>query len=98
MPEGYSAEAPETIRETIAAQPETEEDPMVTNKLEEAHDANQDGKLQKEEITKLLEYTITAIERRGRIRASSELLKQFDTDDDGILSRYEISGIKDVLN
>ena len=68
--------------------------PSVTNRVEGVYDLNGDQKLQEEEILDLFSDVVSAVERRGDFDVSSTLLKDFDKNSDGKISRYEVWDIK----
>ena len=73
-------------------------DPKVTNRVERLYDLNRDGALQKTEVNDFYKDVVSSVKNKGTFRVSTDLLKQFDANDDGKISRYEIKSIADQIN
>lgn len=86
----YAAESVD--REELSAQP------RVTNRVERLYDLNRDGYLQQDEVADFYRDVVSSVQNRGSFRVSSELLRDFDADQDGRISRYEVSEISNRLN
>ena len=71
--------------------------PKVTNRLEQLYDANGDGRLEKSEIQELYRYALNVVEQHGKVRVASDLLKSFDTNEDGVISKWEARSLKRAL-
>ncbi len=71
--------------------------PAATNRVERIYDANKDGYLQETEIKEYLADVVSTVRRRGRASVSSSILKVFDKNGDGVITRYEVGAIKKVL-
>jgi len=74
------------------------EAPQVTSRTERIYDINRDGLLQQDEIQEFYRDIIASIDRRGEFKVRSGLLKVFDTNEDGKISRYEAKAIETQLN
>ena len=72
--------------------------PEVATRIEHIYDLDRDGRLQQNEITEFLADVVASVERRGSFSISSNLLKLFDKDEDGQISRLEADQIKQILD
>lgn len=82
----------QSVRDEIARVMQSQ--PKVANRTERLYDSNRDGLLQEDEIKNFYSDVVSATERRGQFRISSELLRGFDSDEDGRISRLEASNIR----
>lgn len=73
-------------------------DPLVTNRVERLYDLNRDGYLQSEEVNDFYKDVVSSVENKGSFRVSSELLRNFDANQDGRISRYEVGEITNQIN
>ncbi len=88
-----------------AAQKKAEEDkpkwvvtqPPVKTDIERRYDINRDGKLQLAEVKIYLRDTLDVIDEKGGITINSDILKEYDKNKDGVISRYESTKIKDLV-
>ena len=69
----------------------------VTNQDEELYDANKDGVLQNEEVQAFLKDVTIAVDKKGSFNVSSNILKEYDKDQDGSISRLEAQDIELAL-
>ncbi len=88
---GRTAKVEKKTKQTINV---LDANPKVSSRIERIYDVNQDGSLQRDEVSEFLKDVVSSVERRGEFSARSELLKKFDNDEDGLISRAEIPGIK----
>ena len=73
------------------------EEPKVTNKIEDAYDVNRDGKLQSAEVKILLRDVLDQVKEKGGFTLNMGVLKEYDKNKDGFISRLEAEEIiKDV--
>ena len=63
--------------------------PRVQNKVEQSYDVNRDGILQTAEIKTYLRDVLEAVEQKGGFLVDTPLLKEYDQNKDGIVSRLE---------
>ncbi len=68
--------------------------PMVNNSDERRYDVNRDGYLQLAETKIFLRDVVDDIDGRGGIAVHSDILKEYDDNDDGVISREEAEAIK----
>ena len=68
--------------------------PGVKNAAEKAYDVNRDGKLQSAEIKIYLRDVIKVIESKGGFTINSDVLKEYDKNRDGVISRFELPDLK----
>lgn len=92
-----STSTPKSAASTPAIEQKISSLPKATNRVERLYDRNQDGELQKAEVDNFFEDVISAVERRGDFSVSSQLLQEFDLDNDGKISKYEVRAIKSKL-
>lgn len=71
--------------------------PKVTSKIEESYDINRDKKLQSSEIKMFLRDVVDEINDKGGYTVNSDLLKQFDKNKDGIVSRLELPELQKLV-
>ena len=67
--------------------------PRVKTLDEKKFDANKDGILQATETSMMLKDAISMINSKGSVSASSDILKPYDSNGDGTISRYEALSI-----
>jgi len=79
------------INQLLASKPE------VSNRIERLYDVNRDGLLQEDEVLEYLKGVVTTIDRRGRFTVGSNILKKFDRNNDGSISKYEVQSLKDMI-
>jgi hypothetical protein len=68
--------------------------PGVKNAAEKAYDVNRDGKLQSAEVKIYLRDVIKVIESKGGFTINSDVLKEYDKNRDGVISRFELPDLK----
>ena len=68
--------------------------PWVTTRLERKYDINRDGKLQTAEVKIYLRDTVATIEKKGGIIINSDILLEYDINEDGVVSLKEIARLK----
>lgn len=68
--------------------------PLVTTRLERRYDINRDGKLQTAEVKIYLRDTIETIEEKGGILINSDILLEYDKNNDGVISLKEIEKLR----
>ncbi|MCA9395501.1 MAG: EF-hand domain-containing protein [Candidatus Omnitrophica bacterium] len=83
---------------TEPAGQEASAQPRVTNRVERLYDLNRDGFLQPDEVADFYRDVVSSVQNRGSFRVSSDLLRDFDSDQDGRISRYEVGEIANRLN
>ncbi len=66
----------------------------VMNKFEEAYDINNDGILESQEIKSFLKEVSSAVDKKGSFSITSDILKPYDKDKNGIISKDEIAAIE----
>ena len=64
--------------------------PSVSSRTDRRYDVNRDGKLQSAEIKVFLRDVIDQISRRGSYKVDSQLLEEYDKNNDGIIDRSEV--------
>lgn len=64
-------------------------EPKVSSKVERAYDVNRDGKLQTAEVKIFLREVLADIDEKGGYTVDSDILKEYDKNRDGVISRYE---------
>ena len=64
---------------------------------ERRYDLNGDGVLQSDEMTMFLKDVVDGVEKDGRYVVNSDILKQYDSNDDGYISKYEAAAIMRVI-
>lgn len=67
--------------------------PRVSSRVERIYDWNRDGRLQMDEIKEMYGDVVASVDRRGSFSVSSDLLKPFDGDSNGQITRYELDSI-----
>ena len=72
-------------------------EPVVKTEMERRYDINRDGKLQLAEVKIYLRDTLDVINEKGGITINSEILKEYDKNKDGVISKYESTKIKDLV-
>ena len=72
-------------------------EPVVKTETEKKYDINRDGKLQLAEVKIYLRDTLDVINEKGGITINSEILKEYDKNKDGVISKYESIKIKDLV-
>ena len=74
------------------------QEPRITAREEKRYDANRDRKFQPAESKVYLRRVIRKVESGGKVVSTSEILKEYDKDKDGVISLIEVDEIKeDVL-
>ena len=68
-------------------------EPKVANRYERLYDIDRSGTLSAAEAKELLGDVISDVNRRGQVRISSNILKEYDINKDGKISTYEVSRI-----
>ena len=69
-------------------------EPKVTIDEERVYDANRDGKLQKAEVKIMLrDFVDTVHEKGGAMYYRSQILKEYDINKDGVISKFEAEAI-----
>ncbi|OGX08184.1 MAG: hypothetical protein A2Z88_03325 [Omnitrophica WOR_2 bacterium GWA2_47_8] len=63
--------------------------PSVTNQNEQRYDVNNDGKLQTAEVKTYLRDVLNVIDSKGGFTVNSEILKEYDKNKDGLVTREE---------
>ncbi|MFH1360055.1 MAG: hypothetical protein ABIJ41_03345 [Candidatus Omnitrophota bacterium] len=66
----------------------------VKNRNEKAYDVNRDGRLQSWEAKVLLKDVVAQVDKKGSYVIDSDILKEYDKNRDGTISRSEASLIK----
>ncbi|MDP8265971.1 MAG: hypothetical protein P9M07_03390 [Candidatus Aceula meridiana] len=74
------------------------EEPKVRTRDERRYDVNRDGYFQPAESKVYLRRLLVTIEKKGKITSRSDLLKEYDVNSDGVLTKTEAKKIRrDVL-
>ena len=91
--------APAAKAPTVRMQPETTAaaTTKVLTRQERRYDLNGDGVLQSDEVIMLLKDVVDGVEKDGRYVVNSDVLKQYDSNDDGYISKYEAAAIMKVI-
>lgn len=71
--------------------------PIVKSKTEQKYDINRDGKLQTAETTVFFRDVLDIIEEKGGYTIDSDLLKPFDKNKDGVISRKEATPLQEQI-
>ena len=72
--------------------------PEVKNQDEDRYDINRDGKLQTAEVKIYLRDVIKEVMDKGGFRVNSNVLKAYDKNRDGVISKYELEQIRQDVN
>ena len=72
-------------------------EPKVTSKVEQPYDSNNDGKLQTAEVKIFLRDVLDQINEKGGYTINSDILKEYDKNKDGVISRYEAQDITNTV-
>lgn len=72
--------------------------PLVKDRIERIYDLNRDGRLQREEIIDMYRDVVLSVQRRGAFTVSSDLLKDFDQNEDGRISLGEATVLSEKIN
>ena len=70
----------------------------VQNRFEKKYDLNRDGKLQADELKKLLADVVKEVESDGRSVVMSDIVEAYDANGDGYISSYEVRRIMQEIN
>lgn len=70
------------------------ETPKVTNVVERRYDSNRDLKLQTFEVKILLRDVLDVVEDKGGYTVNSDILKEYDVNKDGLITRTEAVKLK----
>ncbi len=99
---GQNATTQDTRARTSAPTPKTESSAAnvfeVQNRFEKKYDLNRDGKLQGEELKKLLSDVVKEVENDGRSVVMSDIVEAYDANGDGYISSYEVRRIMQEIN
>ena len=68
--------------------------PQVKTDNERTYDVNRDGKLQPAEVKIYLRGIIEIVEKKGGFTVNSDILKEYDKNKDGLISRIEVQDLK----
>lgn len=68
--------------------------PQVKTAVEKVYDVNRDGKLQPAEVKIYLRSVIENVNAKGGLTVNSDILKEYDKNKDGLISRIEIEDLK----
>ncbi len=71
------------------------EPPVVKGSTDRKYDVNNDGKLQKSEVTILLRDVLDIVEEKGGYQVDSDMLKEYDKNRDGLLTKVEAIQIRE---
>jgi len=72
--------------------------PLVKDRIERIYDLNRDGRLQREEIIDMYRDVVLSVQRRGAFTVSSDLLKDFDQNEDGRINLGEADVLSKKIN
>lgn len=76
----------------------TREWPEVKNQDEDRYDINRDGKLQTAEVKIYLRDVITEVMDKGSFNVNSNVVRAYDKNKDGVISKYEVEQIRQDVN
>ncbi len=68
--------------------------PKVSSPDEKRYDVNNDGKLQTFEIKTFLRDTLDIVDQKGGVTINSDILKEYDKNHDGFISREEAKVVR----
>ena len=68
--------------------------PQVKTAIERVYDVNRDGKLQPAEVKIYLRSVIETVDAKGGLTVNSDILKEYDKNKDGLISRIEVLDLK----
>jgi len=68
-------------------------EPKVSNRYEKLYDTDRNGRLDDREAKELLADVVSDVNRRGQVRISTNILREYDINKDGKISSYEVSRI-----
>jgi len=71
--------------------------PLTKNKIEQKYDTNRDGKLQTAETTIFLRDVLDIIAEKGGYTIDSDILKPYDKNKDGVISRKEATTLQEQV-
>ena len=92
-----AAAAAYAMNENSAAQENAKGTFKVNNRVEQIYDANKDEILQPEEVNAFLKDVVSAVDKKGSFSASSDVLKPWDKDGDGKISKAEVNAIEAAI-
>jgi len=69
--------------------------PEPKNAEERRYDINRDGKLQSAEVKVYLRDVLERVERRGYVSVTTDVLREYDKNKDGMINMSEIDLIKE---
>lgn len=84
---------PEATEDSIPSW--AKEAPKPQNAEERRFDINRDDMLQSAEIKVYLRRIVERVEKRGYVSVTSDLLREYDKNKDGVINSYEIDLIKE---
>ena len=94
---GYKKPAP-AAKAAAAAAPAApmwmQNAPEVKTAAERVYDINRDGKLQPAEVKIFLRSVAEVVDAKGGFTVNSDILKEYDKNHDGLISRTEIVDLK----
>ncbi len=73
-------------------------EPTVKDPVERLYDINRDSKLQTAEVKTFLRDVLEEIESKNGYLVDSDILKEYDKNKDGIISKYESDDIRKQVN
>lgn len=71
--------------------------PKADNRTEQRYDINKDGTLQPAEVRMFLREVVDFVESRGGMRINSEILREYDSNGDGVISQSELGQMRDHI-
>lgn len=71
--------------------------PLAKSKTEKKYDVNRDGRLQKYETKIYLRDVLDTVDEKGGYTLDSDVLKEYDKNKDGFISRLEAIEIKNQV-
>ena len=72
-------------------------EPKASSRVEQAYDVNRDGKLQTAEVKVYLREVLDVIDEKGGYTIDSNILKEYDKNKDGVISRYEAEDLGEFV-
>jgi len=72
-------------------------EPKAKTKIEKMYDVNRDGKLQTAEVKVYLREVLNQIDDKGGYTIDSDILKEYDQNKDGVISRYEAEAVGEFV-
>jgi hypothetical protein len=95
---GYKKPAATTAKATTTAPMWMRRAPEAKTATEKVYDINRDGLLQPSEVKIYLRSVAEVVDAKGGFTVNSDILKEYDKNHDGLISRIEIQDLKSEAN